>query len=323
MAQRCAGEPAARRSRRERQGRALQHNNYQSVVRFISCVAWALVAESVAVTTAPAQLPGTDIWIAELRITADGVSLGDAVNVTRRPGYDNQPCFLPDGKAFLFAAGDSASSTDIWRYDFAAASSSPVTRTPESEYSPTLLPGGGGFCAVRVEADSTQRLWRFDMDGAGARPVLADVDSVGYFEWIDASTLAVFVVGDPHTLRIVDVPSRRETVVARDIGRFVRCVPGTRDVAFTLRGPDDAHRFVRLPWRAAAPVPLIDGVGGQDAVWVGDVLLATAGTSIFAARPFAGPEWREVADMRPRGVAGVTRLAASADGGRLAVVCAE
>ena len=42
--------------------------------------------------------PGTDVWMASLTRGADGaLVLGEAANVTRRAGYDNQPAFLPDG----------------------------------------------------------------------------------------------------------------------------------------------------------------------------------------------------------------------------------
>ncbi|HEU4365326.1 MAG TPA: hypothetical protein VFT13_07655 [Candidatus Krumholzibacteria bacterium] len=270
-----------------------------------------------------AQPPGSDIWLAPLTVTPGGVEVGVGMNATNRPGYDNQPFFLSGG-AFLYSAGDSA-GTDVWRWDGAAGRAAPVTRTPESEYSPTPLPGGApGFCAVRVEADSTQRLWRFDMDGGNARPLMTDVDSVGYFEWLDDTTLAIFVVGDPHTLRIVDVPSQRETVVARDIGRFIRCVPGTRDVAFTLRNPDDTHRFFVFSREAEAPAWLIDAPGsGQDAVWAGDVLLATNDTEILMARPATGGTWQRLADVRGWGPASATRLAVSPALDRIAVVCAE
>lgn len=269
---------------------------------------------------AAAQLPGSDIWLAPLEVTPAGVGVGAGVNATARPGYDNQPCFRADG-SFLYTRGDSV-ATDIWRL---AAGGAPVrvTATPESEYSPTLLPAGDGFCVVRVEADGAQRLWRFSPDGRDAALVAAAVDSVGYFEWIDAHTLACFVLGEPHTLRIVDATTQAEVVVARDIGRFIRVVPGTRDVAFTLRGADDRHRFVRLPWGAGRPEPLVDGVGGEDAVWVGEWLLASAGDGVFAVRPAAGGGWTRVLDASGWGVHGVTRLAVSADRRTLTLVCGE
>lgn len=270
-----------------------------------------------------AQPPGSDIWLASIDVTPGGVRIHAAANATRRPGYDNQPSLLPGG-GFLYSAGDTT-GTDVWRWSPETDTCAPVTRTAESEYSPTPLPAGApGFCAVRVEADSTQRLWRFDDDGGNPRLVMADVDSVGYFEWLDPSTLAIFVVGEPHTLRLVDVTSQRERVVARDIGRFIRCVPATRDVTFTLRNPDDTYRFFVLAWDAAEPEWLIDAPGaGQDAVWVGGYLLATNGSEILAVRPGAETAWKRVADVRDWGAPGATRLAVSPDNQRLAVVCAE
>lgn len=300
----------------------MQVSNHQSVRCLVSSVLCAgAVLAALSVERAAGQLPGTDIWLAPLDVAGEGVTVGPGRNVTARPGYDNQPCFLAGG-GFLFSSGDTT-GTDVFVWD-AAHGIRPVTRTPESEYSPTLLPAGSaGFCAVRVEADGAQRLWRFDMDGGKARLVMADVDSVGYFEWVDDHTLALFVVGEPHTLRIVDVPSQKETVVARDIGRFIRRVPGTRDVAYTLHQPDDTFRFMVLAAGTNQSKPLIGGAGGQDAVWADDWLIATAGTEIFAVRPAAGGDWTRVADVTAWGAAGPTRLAVSADQGTLAVVCAE
>src|SRR5258706_3624081 len=109
--------------------------------------------------------PATDIYLAELRVSHGRASVGVPVNVTARPGYDKQPMFLHDGRAFLYTSIREDSQADIYRYDIARRTSSRVTATRESEYSPTPLPDGTGFSVVRVEADSTQRLWAFDLDG--------------------------------------------------------------------------------------------------------------------------------------------------------------
>src|SRR5258708_16942898 len=45
------------------------------------------------------------------------VSVGVPVNVTARPGYDNQPFFLPNGRAFLYTSIREDSQADIYRYD--------------------------------------------------------------------------------------------------------------------------------------------------------------------------------------------------------------
>jgi hypothetical protein len=268
-----------------------------------------------------AQLPGSDIWLAPLSWRSGEVRIGDPVNVTARPGYDNQPAFLPGGHAFLYSAGDTA-GTDVWRWQDGAITR--VTRTPESEYSPTPDPGGGTFCTVRVEADGAQRLWRFEANGTRPRLVMTAVDSVGYFEWLDGATLAAFVVGEPHTLRIIDVPSQREQIIAANIGRFIRRVPGTDRVSFTVADEDGTHRFMTLAAGATRPLPLIAGTAaGQDAVWTGDVLIASSGSEIFASRPLGGDSWVRIADARGWGVSAVTRMAVSGDGERIAIVCGE
>lgn len=288
-------------------------------MRLIVC-AW--IAAMVVISAAMGQVPDSDIWLADLVVSADSVAVGAPRNATHRPGYDNQPCFLREGNAFLFVSADSAGQTDVFRFDVESGAIRRVTATPESEYSPTpLIPPRDGFCTVRVEADSTQRLWRFDMDGTHPKLVLADVDSVGYFAWIDEHSLALFVVGKPHTLRVVDVATQHEVVVARDVGRSILLAPEKHGTSFLRREVDDTYAFFLLPRGAGDPMPLIDAVGkSQDAAWIGETLMMASGAKVFAAHPFKGPGWREVADLAGSGIAAITRIAVSPDHRRVALV---
>jgi len=280
------------------------------------------------ITSAVAQVPDSDIWLAEVFQTGRTLEFGRPVNITHRVGYDNQPCFLPDSQSLLFTAADAYGSTDIYRYDLVNAVITRVTRTPESEYSPTpMAPPGRGFCAVRVEADSTQRLWRFDMDGSRPAVVMSAVDSVGYFAWIDPSHVAVFILGnekrsEPHTLRIVDVDTQSESTVARGIGRSIQRIPEKNAVSFTLQLDDDHYRFYCLRDGAHAGVSLIDAVGnGQDAAWLGGTMLHSSGTTIYAADPFSrAPRWYAVRDFAAEGITGITRIAVAPDHSYIALV---
>src|SRR5437879_453999 len=150
---------------------------------------------------AAAAPPANDIYVASLRVVDGRVQVGTPVNVTARPGYDNQPFFLPDGGAFLYTSIRADSQADIYRYDLRTATSVRLTATRESEYSPTPPPDRPGFSAVRVEADSTQRLWAFDWDGARSRLVLDSIKPVGYHAWGDGRSVALFVLGAPPTLQ--------------------------------------------------------------------------------------------------------------------------
>jgi len=269
--------------------------------------------------TASAQVPDTDIWLAGLSASGRSIRVSPPVNLTKRTGYDNQPAFLRDGSGFLYVVADD-DQTDVYRFDLARGESTRVTRTPESEYSPTPL-ADGGFSTVRVEADSTQRLWRFDKTGTVATLVASDVDSVGYHAWVNDQTLALFIVGEPHTLRIVDVATQSERTVARDIGRSILLAPGKHGVSFLVRKPDDTYAFRLFDPVTSTSAPLIDAVGtAQDAVWVGNALLMAHGATIQVARPFDGPGWSLVSDLAGETITSITRLAVSPDQRWIALV---
>ena len=290
--------------------------------------------------TVGAQAPSTDIWIAPLSVARPSerkarggvrvvhdIHVGDAVNVTRRIGYDNQPRFTGDSKHFLYVQSEERGGTDVYRYDLEGERSVRITETLESEYSPTPMGRTrDGFAAVRVESDSTQRLWRFDSDGSNPRLVLAHVDSVGYFEWLDKNTVALFVVGNPHTLRLVDVASELEIVEAADIGRALLRSP-RGGLTFLVHVPQsDPPAYEFFSWTESRPFPtlLVPAYGtGQDAVWIGETLVMAEGSTLYAARPFEGPSWLPLVDLAPYGLSAITRITASPDRKWLAIVSAE
>jgi hypothetical protein len=255
------------------------------------------------------------------------VQVGKPEHATSRTGYENQPYFLPDSRGFLYTRGDS-NGTDIYRYERAARRSVELTHTSESEYSPTpLYHQNGAFCTVRVESDSTQRLWRFDADGSRPTLLLAAVDSVGYFTFLDPKTVALFVLGTPPTLRIVDVESERETVVASDIGRALYRIPRIDLLSFVIHDAGtDPPTYTFFAWKADG-IPLerlIPARGtGQDAMWIDDVLVMADGGKLYAARPAVGPGWLEIADFEAHGITGITRVVASPDHHWIAFVAAE
>lgn len=268
--------------------------------------------------------PATDIYVAELHVTGRKITVGTPVNVTARPGYDNQPFFLPDGRAFLYTSVHEDGQADIYRYDLDRTTSVQLTATRESEYSPTPLPRRAGFSVVRVEADSTQRLWAFDADGSHPRLVLDSIKPVGYHAWGDDHTLLLFVLGSPSTLQMADArtPAASGAVLARDIGRSLQRVPGRAAVTFVQR--DSAAG----PWLGEVDVSthrvrrLVQTPAGADFIaWTpGGIALTASGTTLYRWDPQRGGAWETVVDFAPAGLTNVTRLAVSPKGDRLAIV---
>jgi hypothetical protein len=280
----------------------------------------ALLALSAGAAAAQAS---SDIFLADLVVREGGVAVGGLVNITARPGYDNQPQFTRDGTALLYTSIRSDGQADIFRWDLGTREVRRVTRTAESEYSPTPAPAGtgGGFSVVRVEPDSTQRLWRFAEDGGSPTLVLSDVHPVGYHAWGDDHRLALFILGIPATLHLADTRTGRSRAVAEDVGRSVQKIPGRPAVSFVQRLEGGRYFLVELNVETGRLRTLVElPAGAENHAWTpnGTVLL-TRGAKLLQWQPGRDRSWREVADFTARGVE-LTRIAVSPSGDRIAIV---
>ncbi|MCU0618921.1 MAG: hypothetical protein MUF21_10305 [Gemmatimonadaceae bacterium] len=301
------------------------------VSRIAGVLARVALGALVAGTTAlQAQVPDTDIWLVRLERVGDEVVLGRPANVTRRAGYDNQPSFDAGGTTLFFTRrepnalaprADRDVQTDIWAMSLRDGRLHAVTRTAESEYSPRAAPDGRGVIVVRVELDSAQHLWRMplDPDAGLAERLVPTVRPVGYYAW-RGPRVAMYVLGRPMTLQVMDTLAARIDTIARDVGRSVQPVPGAATVsyvqhdsaAFTLMELDPATRAaVRL-------VPMPARV--DDHAWMDyRTVLASDGTRLFLWRRGAA-EWRRIADFTDAPFRNVSRLAVDPQGRTLALV---
>lgn len=292
-------------------------------------VAAPLAAAVFALQQAP---PPTEVWVATLSITDGAFTIGNPENISNSRGYDNQPYFTPDGRGLYFtsARGEGTSQTDIYRYDGEARGLAQVTSTPESEYSPTPMPDGRHLSVVRVEADSTQRLWRFPIAGGAPSLVLADVKPVGYHAWLDDTTVALFVLGQPATLQIADTRTGKAEIVAKNIGPSIQRMP-TGGASFVQQKGEAAERTflitqVTLASGKPQTTPLIAAVPSATQVhlaWTPDGTLLMAHDGSLHAWRRGEVTWRVVADLKALGLTGVTRLAVSPNGDRIAFVAGE
>ncbi len=248
--------------------------------------------------------------------------VGAAINVTHRPGYDNQPSFLLDSRAILYTA-IADGQADIWRYDIGPRTTTRVTATPESEYSATPMPRENRFSVIRVERDSTQRLWSFALDGSDPQLVLPLLKPVGYHAWLDSTRLVTFVLGTPSTLHLVSRDGSVDIVRAKDVGRAVHHVPNER--AFTYTQRDSGVLWItRQPIDRADARRLVRAAADNEfhAFMPDGTLLTASGGTLLRWNKIQGEgsAWIPVADLTANGVRSVTRLAVSPDGNWLAFV---
>jgi len=276
-----------------------------------------------------AAAPSTDIFLAPMRMQNGRPTVGRPVNITGRPGYDNQPSFTPDSRSVLFTSVRDDAQSDIYRYDLATRTTSRITTMPESEYSATVYGDGKRFSVIRVEADSTQRLWSFRLDGSDPRLVFESIKPVGYHAWVDSTTVAMFLLGRPNALVIADTHGGRVDTVARDVGRSLVPLPNGGGFSFVQRMADSSWVLMAVDVRGSGAerrttaMPLVRMPPEADyIVWLRPaVAIAGAGTALWLWR---GSDkiatWSKLADFGELGLRRISRLALSADHRWLAIV---
>jgi len=294
-------------------------------IAFVACLILfsSVVARAQTATPSPAPAatpPASDIFIIDVKTKDGQMKFGQPLKITNFVGYNNQPSFLPDGHSVLYTSIRNKQA-DIYRYDIRSSATTQITNTPESEYSPTLMPDGKSISVVRVEADLTQRLWRFPLAGGPPSLILERIKPVGYHLWIDDHTLALFILGKPNTLQIVDTSTEKAETVAENPGRILRRIPHQNKFSFVHKVSDKEWVIKAFDLRTRTSASLIDTLPGvEDYAWMSSgVLLMAKDSKLFAVVPLTGKTWSEVADFSAAGLKSITRIAVS-QGDRIAIV---
>ena len=269
--------------------------------------------------------PATDIWLGSLVRDGGGLSISGLEQATDRDGYDNQPSFLLDGSAILFTAALERRQTDIMRLEVTAGAGSgaepavPLTHSEASEFSALHIPGQEAFSAIH-ELRGKQYLWRYDLSGEPLGPIFATAEPVGYHAWANGRVVAMFILGDPATLQVGDALSGEIRIVAENPGRSIHRIPGTEEISFVRRVLDEEWWIERLDPATGTTARITrTPPGREDYAWTpeGEILMGD-GARLFSWSE--GSEWTGIADFSNLGVEGITRLAVSPDGARIAIV---
>jgi dipeptidyl aminopeptidase/acylaminoacyl peptidase len=282
-----------------------------------------LAAGSFAQTMPPAT---EDIFVVDVTLSKGSPQFGRPANITNRAGYDNQPSFLPDGRSILYTSQREDNQTDIYRYDFKTGQSTRLTATPEGEYSPTLMPGGKFFSVIRVEADKTQRLWKFPLAGGEPGLVLPNIKPVGYHLWLDARTLALFVLGregQPNTLQLAPIDNSFLDTIHVNIGRSLHLIPRRNAFSFVHKISPDEWFIKAFDLKTKRSTILARTLpASEDLAWMPDgAILMAQDSKLYRLDPAApSPAWQLVADFTAAGLKKITRLSLSPKADRLALV---
>lgn len=273
--------------------------------------------------TSFAQLPDCDIWLLDIKDTAGQISFQNPINITNRKGYDNQPTFSPDGKFILYASQRDYkhTTTDIYKYNLNTKQTTPLIPTPTSEYSPAFMPDGENISVVLVEKDSTQRLWKLPLDKGEPTCIMRNVDSIGYYCWLNKDSIAIFVLTKPaFTLQIANIYTQQTFVIADSIGRCMKMRDG--NLWFTIKA---GHFWNVYEYSFKSKFAYIKGMiesedfflRGKYEIW------SLSGNSIVSGYMNSKLGAIEIVNLEQFGIFKPSRITINPDGKKLAVVSTQ
>lgn len=268
--------------------------------------------------------PATEIYLLDLTVKKKSVSLNNPVNITNHRGYDNQPAFHPTATKIYYSSFNDDGRSDIRMYNYENRQTSNITETPEREYSPTVTPDREHLSCIIQRDSGAQDLGKYHIDG-GPAEVIVDHLIVGYHVWADNSHLALFVLGEPNTLHYLRLPTKKDTILAENIGRSLHRIPGEPAISFVHKISEKEWLIKRFNTHTMTVTTIAPTLPGRDDMcWLPDgKILMSDGASFYFLQPGPNAEWKKVESPILPALKGITRLAIGGKGKKIAVVTEE
>lgn len=279
-------------------------------------------------------LPPSNMYLFEFNEISDSVTLFNKpsyLTAFNPQGYNNQPYFInKDEVYFTVQFSDDTTQTDIFGINLATETLTQITATIESEYSPQPIPMAVDnannsnflkmFSCLRVERDGiSQRIWEFPLNRSNnGQPSLDDIDNVGYYQWIAQNALAIFQIGAPHNLAVVNKISSRKRNITANIGRCFQPMP-KGNMAFVHK-LGNSWLIKELDPRTNKTTLLTATLPGSEdfAALPDGTLFMGNGSKLFRFNKNRDSGWKEIADLSYYGINNISRLAVK--GNRIVVV---
>ena len=269
--------------------------------------------------TAKAQT-NTEVFLLDLAVVDNAISLSVPKNISNNNGYDNQPSFYND--SLVLFASTRNEQTDIVSYAINKDRILWISDTPNgSEYSPLKVPGKKRVSAIRLDTDGTQRLYSYDIESGKSELLLKDL-KVGYHVWFTKDIVVSSVLLENRMdLFVSDIKNHSDYKFYKNVGRSFHKIPNSKRVSFidkqasipALMSLDplsgDVEKIIELPEEV------------QDVCWmINGTILAGQKNHILKFTPGTDTQWQMVAEISPTILTNITRLATNSTSTKLALV---
>jgi len=287
----------------------------------------ALILLLASAATLHAQINDSEVWVGSLDMSGGRFAVSNLVNISRHPGYDNQPAFFADGKLVftsqIAVLDETGHAVQAVIHDFAKGTSTPV-------------PGALGFSPTPA-ADGSLMLLREGHvvlhDPSGKETQLTETKDAGYFTRFDEQTWVLYMNDKQRRIVMYDPKTKAlDTMALGSITAPFR-IPGKRAVSFVSVEPFPAPEGVAPPPRKlflrqfslddrqVTTLASISFPTSGSHVWTSrGTLLIASGHTIYEWNPAKPDDWPIAATFDDPELQGLTRIAISPRGDRIALV---
>jgi hypothetical protein len=270
----------------------------------------------------------TDIYLFNLEEQDNIITISDPVNISKNEGYDNQPSFTEDGQAILFTSFRDGQS-DISKYFIDENYRVWLTQTKESEFSPMVFPGKKKyFTCVRLNEDGTQYLYKYAFKNKAPESLISDL-KVGYYLWYDKKIVISYIIDDIESLQVSNFKYNIRYPIQSNIGRSMNKIPessglGSGLVSYISLDHETPEIYAINPLNSKSKYITDALPGSKDLTWTaGGSILMGKGNTIYKFHPGVDKKWVPVDLKSEIPIDGISRLATSPDGSKIAVVVKE
>lgn len=261
----------------------------------------------------------TEIYVFDLNKSDNSYTLSNPINISENEGYDSQPYFLPNSEEILFSSNRNG-QTDFLKYNLTTNKKDWYINTSASEYSPTLTPDNKSISYIKLEENGTQLLWFYNIDTQIETILIPDL-KIGYHVWFDKNTIVSFVLGEPQTLQITHLDTQKHQIIDSSIGRSLHKIPHKNLISFVSKKDDQWNIYYLNPMDDSMKLITEIPFKTEDLTWIPDGnLLVSFQDSIYLYDLNETKSWKEIVSLKSFNLNGVTRLAVSPNGKKIAIV---
>ncbi len=270
----------------------------------------------------------SSIYLMKIELKNGNYNFTDLQKVTNTKAYNSHPYFLPDGESFFYSSAIEG-QTEIFRYFIKEKKRVRITNNLLSEYSPTPMPDGRHFSSVQIFIENrekwTQSLIAFPLKGGKSITLYKGDKKIDYHAWMNKRQLALYILGKPNTLQYLDLNSGKFQIIAENIGRSIRKVPGEKAVSFShiINKNKEVVKTVDFDGKRMKSIVQLRKNGDYYSWQSKSILITVSDSKLYKYKVGIDKNWVELKSFSKSGVKGITRIALSKKGDRIAFVSSD